>query len=271
VRSPLRHRNRKQTPVLIDIPDSPDVDIPDSPDVDLPDSPDMDIPDSPDTPSLEQAPEPDVPDASAVVDDDLTVVRSPKRRPARVLAEQPGFKPIPKGHRQFQGREPGRPALIAGIVTLAVIVIAVGATGVFSAISQLQHQTKLTSPLLVYPVAEKTQGQCVAGVQGVNGLDPSGPVCYQVTEGIAIHKVGDIHVQRSKTGYDVSIRLLPADAKTFADLTRKMIGRDLALVVRGRLVTAPRVDMAIAGGQIVITGPTTSAAANQLVHHLQGT
>ncbi|HXA62332.1 MAG TPA: hypothetical protein VNW94_24535 [Streptosporangiaceae bacterium] len=232
----------------------------------------MGISDSPDTPSLEQAPEPDVPDASVVQDHDLAVVRSPKRRPARrVLAEQPGFKPIPKGHRQFPGREPGRPALIAGIVTLAVIVIAVGATGVFSAISQLQHQTKLASPLLVYPVAQKTQGQCVAGVQGVNGLDPSGPVCYQVTEGIAIHKVGDIHVQRSKTGYDVSIQLLPADTKTFAGLTRRMIGRNLALVVRGRLVTAPLVEMAITGGQIVLTGPSTSAAADQLVHDLQGT
>ncbi|MCW2939594.1 MAG: hypothetical protein JWN00_2579 [Actinomycetia bacterium] len=261
MRSPLRTRNRKQTPVLLDIPDTPDTPS-------LEQAPEPDVPD---TSSLEQAPEPDVPDASAVEDRDLAVVRSPKRGPARVLAEQPGFKPIPKGHRQLQAREPGRPALIAGIVTLAVIVIAVGVTGVYSAISQLQHQTKLTSPLLVYPVAQKTQGQCVAGVQGVNGLDPSGPVCYQVTEGIAIHKVGDIHVQRSKTGYDVSIRLLPADAKTFADLTRRMIGRDLALVVRGRLVTAPRVDMAITGGQIVITGPTTSAAANQLVHDLQGT
>jgi SecD-like export protein len=163
-----------------------------------------------------------------------------------------------------------RPALLAGVIMLAMVIIAVMVTGTVAATSRMSRQTPLASPLLVYPVARTTPGQCLPGVQGLSALAASGPVCYQVSQGIAIHRVGDLHVRRGTSGYDVSITLLHPDARAFADLTRRMVGQNLAFVVRGRLVTAPRVDMPITKGQILITGPTTRAAAERTLKELRG-
>src|SRR5690606_41422967 len=64
----------------------------------------------------------------------------------------------------------------------------------------------------------------------------------------AIREVADLRVQRSRVqpgGYDVALTLRPSDRKAFAYLTRATVGRDLAFVVRNRIITLPRVDMAI--------------------------
>jgi hypothetical protein len=163
-----------------------------------------------------------------------------------------------------------RPALLSGVILLAMVIIAVTVTGTVAATSRMARQTPLASPLLVYPVSQTTPGQCLPGVQGVSALAASGPVCYQVSQGIAIHRVSDLHVQHGTTGYDVSIKLLNADARAFSDLTRRMVGQNLAFVVRGRLVTAPRVDMPITKGQILITGPVTRADAERTLSELRG-
>jgi preprotein translocase subunit SecD len=163
-----------------------------------------------------------------------------------------------------------RPALLTGVIMLALVVIAVTTIGVMAATSMVSRRTSLASPLLVYPVSQTTPGQCLPGVQGVSALSASGPVCYQVTEGISIHRVADLHVQHGTKGYDVLIELLPADARAFAGLTRKLVGQNLAFVVRGKLVTAPRVDMPITRGEILITGATTRADAERTLNELRG-
>ncbi|MCW2915181.1 MAG: hypothetical protein JWN52_3249 [Actinomycetia bacterium] len=163
-----------------------------------------------------------------------------------------------------------RPALLTGIIMLTLVVTAVVVAGVVAAISMKNRQTSLTAPLLVYPVSQTTPGQCLPGVQGVSAQAASGPVCYQVTQGLAIHRVSDLRVQHGNGGYDVSIKLLSADAKAFADLTRRIVGQNLAFVVRSRLVTVPRVDMPITKGQILITGATTRAVAERTVSELRG-
>lgn len=165
-----------------------------------------------------------------------------------------------------------RPALLAGIVMLTMVVTGVAVSGIMAAASMKTRQTSLASPLLIYPVSQTTPGQCVPGVQGVSAEVASAPVCYQVTQGIAIHRVSDLHVQHGTAGYDVSIKLLAADAKAFADLTRRTVGQNLAFVVRGRLVTVTRVDMPITKGQILIIPPgtTTRAVAERTVSQLRG-
>jgi hypothetical protein len=163
-----------------------------------------------------------------------------------------------------------RPALLAGIIMLALVMIAVAVAGVVAANTLVTRQTPLAAPLLVYPVSQTTPGQCPAGVHGVSALVASGTVCYQVSQGLAIYRVSDLRVQRRATSYDVSIKLLSADAKAFADLTRRMVGKNLAFVVRGRLVTAPRVDTPITKGQVLITGTPTRADAERTVRELRG-
>jgi preprotein translocase subunit SecD len=131
----------------------------------------------------------------------------------------------------------------------------------------------LAAPLHIYPVAQATPGPCPAGTKGITGQASTGPTCYHLTQGIAIRKVADLRVQKSRVkpgGYDVAVTLRPVDRRAFADLTRATVGRDLAFVVRDKLVTLPRVDMAITDGNVVVTGSPNKAAANKLVRELKG-
>ena len=56
--------------------------------------------------------------------------------------------------------------------------------------------------------------------------------------------------------------------KKFADLTERNVGRDLAVVIDGKLCCAPRIRMPIPGGDIEITGPFTPEEAEAVVKGL---
>ncbi|HEU5155400.1 MAG TPA: hypothetical protein VFU43_00250 [Streptosporangiaceae bacterium] len=163
-----------------------------------------------------------------------------------------------------------RRAGLAVIITLGVVAAAVALTGTVIASSGKTHPAKFKSPLLVYPVTQVTPGQCPAGTPGITGPGTQGQTCYRVAQGIVIRRVTDIHVQRGGAGYDVSMSLLPRDSKSFAALTRRMTGGSLALVVRGRVVTAPSVSGPITEGKILITGATRREDADRLVRELKG-
>ncbi|MFF0524233.1 hypothetical protein ACFYTC_36520 [Actinomadura nitritigenes] len=130
----------------------------------------------------------------------------------------------------------------------------------------------LAAPLHVYPVTQASPGQCPAGTPGITGQAAAGVTCYRLAQGIAIHKVADLRVQKSRgtSGYDVALTLRPVDRHAFARLTSATVGRDLAFVVRDRLITLPRVDMPIRDGKVVVTGSPTRSAANTLVRELKG-
>jgi hypothetical protein len=163
-----------------------------------------------------------------------------------------------------------RRAALAVIITLGVVAAAVALTGTVIASSGRTHPARFRSPLLVYPVTQVNPGQCPAGTAGITGPGTAGQTCYRVTQGIVIRRVTDIHVQRGRAGFEVSMSLLPADSRSFASLTRRMNGGSLALVVRGRLVTAPSVQGPITQGKILITGATQRAEADRLVGQLKG-
>lgn len=166
-----------------------------------------------------------------------------------------------------------RSALLVMVVTLGLLIAAVAVTGGMIASSRRTRPVTLASPLHIYPVTATTPGQCPAGTQGITGQSGSGPTCYRLAQGIAIRKVADLRVQESRVrpgGYDVALTLRPVDRDAFADLTRATVGRDLAFVVRNRLVTLPRVDMAILDGKVVVTGPPDRASADRLVRELKG-
>lgn len=57
-------------------------------------------------------------------------------------------------------------------------------------------------------------------------------------------------------------------AKLFADLTRRNIGKQIAILIDGQIVTAPTVQTEILNGQAVITGRYTTSEANALVKRL---
>ncbi|WP_433227844.1 SecDF P1 head subdomain-containing protein [Actinomadura formosensis] len=166
-----------------------------------------------------------------------------------------------------------RSALLIMVLTLGLLIAAVVVTGALIASSMRTRPVTLAAPLHIYPVAQATPGPCPAGTKGITGQGDTGPTCYHLTQGIAIHKVADLRVQKSRVkpgGYDVAVTLRPVDRHAFAELTRVTVGRDLAFVVRDRLVTLPRVDMAITDGKVIVTGSPNRAAANRLVHDLKG-
>ncbi|HEV7931209.1 MAG TPA: hypothetical protein VGP70_02615 [Actinomadura sp.] len=172
--------------------------------------------------------------------------------------------------RLARARTPSRTALLATIISLGISAAAVAVTGALIAAPLHSKMARFPSPLHVYPVTRTTPGPCPPGTKGVDGQSATGPACYQVEDGIAIRRVNDIHAQRGPSGaYEVSISLLPPDRRAFARLTRAMVGRDIAFV-RGRLVTATRVETPITRGKILIAGNLTRADADRLIRELKG-
>ncbi len=62
----------------------------------------------------------------------------------------------------------------------------------------------------------------------------------------------------------VSMEFNPEGAKKFADITRKNIGRRLAIVLDGRVYSAPVIRSAITGGQAVIEGLSSVEEATEI-------
>lgn len=171
--------------------------------------------------------------------------------------------------RKRKARQPTtRPGLIAAVIIIWVLIAACALTGTLIAAFSQEHPATFSSPLLIYPVTQQTAGVCPAGVPGVVG---QGPTCYQVTTGITIRKVADLHVEKVKRNeYGVSMSLHGADGKALARLTRGAAGRVFALTVRNQVIAAPRVDAPITKGRILITGGLTKATADTMVKTLSG-
>jgi hypothetical protein len=169
-------------------------------------------------------------------------------------------------------RPHARPGLIAIVIALWVVIAAIALTGTLIAAFSQEHPVRFSPPLKIYPVLQQFPGQqCPAGVQGAVGQSSSGPVCYQVTTGITIKRVNDLHVERSTNGgYAVSLTLTPADSKALTQLTRGNTGKAFALTVRDQVVAAPRVDAPITKGRILITGNLTRGDADTMVNRLRG-
>ena len=165
-----------------------------------------------------------------------------------------------------------RPGLIAIVITLFVMIAAIALTGTLIAAFAHEHPAHFSSPLKIYPVSQEIPGQqCPSGVQGLVGQGSTGPVCYQLTAGITIKRVNDIHVEHAANrGYAVSISLIPADGKALTRLTRGATGRAFALAVRDQVVAAPRVEGTITKGRVLITGNLTQGDASGIVNHIRG-
>ena len=62
----------------------------------------------------------------------------------------------------------------------------------------------------------------------------------------------------------VSFRFNSQGAKRFADVTSKNIGKPFAIILDGKVISAPNIQSAITGGSGVITGSYTVESANEL-------
>ncbi len=74
--------------------------------------------------------------------------------------------------------------------------------------------------------------------------------------------------QGGKSGPQVSIEFTPQGAQKFADITKKNIGKPLAIFLDDLLVSAPTVQQEIIGGNAIISGDFTTDEAKNLVIQL---
>jgi hypothetical protein len=170
-------------------------------------------------------------------------------------------------------RPHARPGLIAVVIALFVVIAAIALTGTLIVAYSQEHPVHFSSPLKIFPVVQAIPSQqCPPGVQGMMGQSAAGPVCYQLTTGITIKRVNDLHVERATSagGYAVSLTLIPADGRALTRLTRGNTGKAFALTVRDQVVAAPWVDAPITKGRILITGNLTRGDADSIVNRLRG-
>jgi SecD/SecF fusion protein len=81
-----------------------------------------------------------------------------------------------------------------------------------------------------------------------------------------INDIRSVSVQKGDAGenYDLLIMFTGAGADKWATLTRENVGRDIAIVIRGEVVTAPRVMEEIVQGKCRISGDFSRQEADEI-------
>jgi hypothetical protein len=132
------------------------------------------------------------------------------------------------------------------------------------------------APIRFQHVLAEAPGSCTS--EGTPSAD--GSVCYQLGEGMTVTQVRHIRVvgpDGNNTAWRIAVDLSSSDARTFAELTQKASTetpgspqQKVAIVVGGRVVSAPAVQSTIPGGKIEIQGSFTKQSAERLVHQITG-
>ncbi|MBC6457726.1 SecDF P1 head subdomain-containing protein [Actinomadura sp. HBU206391] len=169
-----------------------------------------------------------------------------------------------------------RTALIVGIAAGVFVVVVLIVVAVIIVISRSgpDEPNRLRSPLGIQPVTEVTPGACTDG-SGVPDVD--GTQCYRLAPGMTVTRLEKLEAALAKNGagWQVLIELGPADSGAFGSLTRQVATEQpprnqLALVVDGKVLSAPSVQEPITGGEIQITTGSsgTRQDAERLVSRL---
>lgn len=136
-----------------------------------------------------------------------------------------------------------------------------------------------STPLTCATVAEQETKDCSFEAlkdQDVTFQDRDGGTKYQLgpveITGDAIDKATAVFNSGSSTsvgkGWEIQFTLTGPGSATFADVTTRLQGRQLAIVVDDQVISAPTVQSAITGGNGVITGSFTEARAKDLATQL---
>ena len=142
--------------------------------------------------------------------------------------------------------------------------------GSISANAGTSAPVRLHTPIQFEQVAWTSHTRCAAGAGQMPGPAPA--ACVHLTgTGMTITGVRSAGVQRSASGgYELNIRLTPADSRVFAALTRELAGlhrphNQFAIIVNGRVLVIPVVEMPMTAGRVQILGFTSRAQAERIV------
>ncbi|RLK59418.1 SecDF P1 head subdomain-containing protein [Actinokineospora cianjurensis] len=123
-------------------------------------------------------------------------------------------------------------------------------------------------PVELRPVTSVKPGLEVSGPDEVIGPDESvytlGPSIGEFTE------FKDVRPEKTDYGWVITIDLPSATSAVFAKWTTEHVDEQLAVMVDGKLVSAPKIASPITGGALQISGNFTEASAKQLVTDITG-
>ncbi|GLZ36785.1 hypothetical protein [Actinokineospora sp. NBRC 105648] len=125
-------------------------------------------------------------------------------------------------------------------------------------------------PVDLRPVTAVAQGTEPTGPDEFAGDDGS---LYTVGPSIAdISRLEDVKAESTEngTGWVVTIKLSADAAAKFGSWTAEHVGERLAIVVDGKLVSAPQIASPIPGGEVQISGNFTEKSAKQLAADISG-
>ncbi|WP_188187843.1 SecDF P1 head subdomain-containing protein [Nonomuraea sp. SYSU D8015] len=163
-------------------------------------------------------------------------------------------------------------AVVAGSVVLSLLFVAAVAV---VAVKTGEREEPVTDPVpfSLQPVLEESSPPCASGT--LTATD--GTACYRLAEGLTVRRVGDAQagIRTGDTEWTVQVRLEKADADAFHRLTAGLHQQPpprnrLAIVVEGKVLTAPTLTQPIPGDELEITGNFTQEAATDLARRLQG-
>ena len=98
--------------------------------------------------------------------------------------------------------------------------------------------------------------------------EPVAPIFHTVMTGAGLEEAGAT-VNQTTGEYEVAFILTDEGKQTFSDFTSAHVGEILGIVLDKKLISAPRISVAITEGRGVITGSFTSESANALAVQLR--
>ena len=137
----------------------------------------------------------------------------------------------------------------------------------------------LREPLTFQQVEEATPPPCGSGTVP----DAAGATCFRLgPERMAVHRVERIEAmppgpETGQSRWSVRLELTSSDGEAFERLSGRAAerpqdadGRRIAMMVGGRVLSAPMVTGPVAGGEVMISGDFTRSDAEGLVRTMTG-
>ncbi|KXP04997.1 hypothetical protein AXK60_12560 [Tsukamurella pseudospumae] len=128
---------------------------------------------------------------------------------------------------------------------------------------------------LVTNATPTTPNQCPSGVPdgavAARMCNSAGDTLYELQPSVTHSPVkrASAGVPQNQGQWVVNVELSDADAKAFTELTARNVGKQVAIALGGRVLSAPAINSPITGGQVQLSGGFDENSAKDLAHRLQ--
>lgn len=165
--------------------------------------------------------------------------------------------------------QPNGTCLTAGQVPIGPTP-AVTATQPLTGTNPITPTTPITATSPITPAGPITGTSAITAtnpITGTNPITPTGKVYHTVMTGAILQ---DATPDRDQIGrWEIRFTLTAEGSRLFGEYTSAHIGQNLAIVLDKKVLSAPRIQSAITGGQGVITGNFTADEATRLADLLK--